>query len=446
MVTELTSEILASSTIYEAFEKVCRRYPDNIALIYLGEKFTYSRLKELVEGFAAGLYELGVRQGDRVILYIGNSPQWVIAYLGAQRIKAVPVPVSPIYTSYEVSYMANNCGAETIVCGDTNFGYAVDVASKSKVKRIIYSNMADLLPWWKRLFGKVFDKVPEGTVRREGCVYSFKEVLKRSPRLPELAITGDDECHILYTGGTTGLPKGIVHTHSFVMSGYKDFVNVYDGIEEAKHVFVFSGPLFHMFWQDMFFGVIIFKANTCVVLPRGVSHDAILDSIERHKATLFAGVPTLYRRLLENDRFDMYDLSSLKYCWSAGDLLPTEIYRRWKEKVGVPILQVYGSTEFVVYTVSPLYDNEPAPPRVGIKVPSRQLLIVDAETLKPVPPGEPGELLVSADHAPTSYIERPEETSKSFVELNGKIWFRTGDYVRMDEKGFYYFVDRSPDV
>jgi long-chain acyl-CoA synthetase len=441
--SELMDEILSCETIYEGFEKVCERWPDKTFIIYLGESYSYAKLRELVERFATGLYNLGIREGDRIILYIGNSPQWVIAYLATQRIKALAVPVSPIYTTFEIGYMANNCGAETIICGDTNFGYALEAASKSPIKRVIYSNMADLLPFWKKVFGKIFDRIPEGAVKRGEGVYSFREILKNPPNPPEVEIRGDDECHILYTGGTTGLPKGIIHRHSFVMSGYKDFVRMYSGLEEGMHTFAFAGPLFHMFWQDMFFGTIVFRANTCVLLPRGISFDAILDSVQRYKATLFAGVPTLYRRLLENDRFDMYDLSSLRYCWSAGDLLPLEVYKRWKEKVGVPILEVYGSTEYVVYTVSPLDDDDPAPPKIGVRVPSRELLIVD-EDLNPIVNG-PGELLVSAENSPEGYIERPEETKESFVEIDGKIWFRTNDYVRFDGK-FYYFVDRSPDI
>jgi long-chain acyl-CoA synthetase len=442
----LLPEILASETIWEGFEKVCQAYPDKVALIYLGEEYTYSKLKELAERFAAAIYELGIRPGDPIIIYIGNSPQWVISYLGAQRIKAIPVPVSPIYTPYEVTYMANNCGAKAIVASDLNFGYALEVASKSPAKKVIYSNMVDMLPMWKRAFGRLFDRAPKGSVSRGENIYWFNDVMKTRSRPPEVKIAGNDPCHILYTGGTTGLPKGIVHTHRFVMNGYKGILQMYAEIEEGKHLFAFYGPLFHMFWQDMFFSTIIFKANTCVLLPRGTSYDSMLHVVERYKCTLAAGVPTLYRRLLENDRFEMYDLTTLKYCWSAGDVLPIEVYNRWKERVGTPIMQVYGSTEMVVYTVSPLDDANPAPPRVGKAVPGREFLIVDPETLQPLPAGTPGEFLVSADYMPTEYIGRPEETEKSFVKLLDRVWFRTGDYVKVDESGFYYFVDRGVDV
>ena len=434
--------------VFDGFDYACSKYPDRAAIIYLGEVFTYAKLRELINRFASGIHELGVKPGDRVILYIGNSPQWVIAYLGLQKIGVIPVPVSPIYTPYEVSYMAENSRAETIICGDTNFGYALEVMNRAKVvKRIIWSNMADMLPWWKRVIGEIFDRVPEGKVRRGKDVYWFKDLLKSSSRPPEVEVRETDVAHILYTGGTTGLPKGIPHTHRFVVSGFKDIMSRYSKyIGEASHVFVFAGPLFHMFWQDMFFSTIIYRGNTAVLLPRGIGTDPILDSIQRYKATLFAGVPALYRMLLENDRFDMYDLSSLKYCWSAGDVLPLETYRRWKEKVGVPIHEVYGSTEMVVYAITDLDHPDPAPPYVGRVVSSRLFKVVDPDTLEPVPPDTPGELLVSCDDMPPGYIERPEETKKSFVTLEGRVWFRTGDYVKMDSEGNVYFIDRAADT
>jgi long-chain acyl-CoA synthetase len=149
--------------------------------------------------------------------------------------------------------------------------------------------------------------------------------------------------------------------------------------------------------------------------------------------------------ILENDRLDLFDLSSLKYCWSGGDVLPLEVFNRWKNKFGLQIHQVYGSTEVGFTTMSPL-DRDPVPGSMGWPLPSRQIMIVDPETLQRVPTGDPGELLVTSEYISKQYWKKPEETAKAYVEIDGKTWYRMNDFVRMDEDGQLYYVDRSADI
>jgi long-chain acyl-CoA synthetase len=149
--------------------------------------------------------------------------------------------------------------------------------------------------------------------------------------------------------------------------------------------------------------------------------------------------------ILENDRVGLYDLSSLKYCWSGGDVLPLEVFNRWKQMFGVPIYQVFGSTEVGFVAMSPL-DKEPIPGSLGLPLPSREVRIVNPETLETVSPDAPGELLVTSEYIPKSYWNKPEETATSYVEIDGKIWYRMKDFVRRDLKGQLYYMDRSADV
>jgi len=173
--------------------------------------------------------------------------------------------------------------------------------------------------------------------------------------------------------------------------------------------------------------------------------DAILEAIQRYKATLFLGVPALYRMILENDRVDLYDLSSLRYCFCGGDVLPLEVYNRWLAKFKLPLRQDYGCTEQALTVMSPL--NIIPPPRaIGFPVSSKQIKIVDSDTLEPVPENTPGELLVTSEYTVKSYWNKPEETALSYVELDGKMWYRTKDYVQKDKDGLLYYVDRSADV
>src|SRR3974390_1180401 len=159
---------------FTQFDKVCEKYPHRPAILFLGEKFTYARLRDLIDRFATALNQLGLKKGEKVMLYITNSSQWVISFFAIQKIGAVVVPVAPIYTSFEIEYMINDSGAETIICLDTNFGYVQDVFSKPALKRAIVTNLVDLLPLWKRAAGFLFDKIPNGVVKNGETVFFFK--------------------------------------------------------------------------------------------------------------------------------------------------------------------------------------------------------------------------------------------------------------------------------
>ncbi len=213
---------------------------------------------------------------------------------------------------------------------------------------------------------------------------------------------------------------------------------------EGKEVFIMVNPLFHQMAQGVLLGMVLSKGNTAVLMPIP-QVDSILEAIQRYRGTLFLGAPTLYRMILENDRLNFYDLSSLKYCWSGGDVLPLEVFNRWKTTFGVSIHQVFGSTEVGFVAMSSL-GREPSPGSIGSPLPSRQIRIVDPSTLQGLPLNTPGELLVTSEYIHKGYWNKPEETAASYVEIEGKIWYRMKDFIRMDEDGQLYYVDRSADV
>ena len=438
--------LTASENALATFERMCQKYPNKPAIIYLGEEFSYRKLKELSDRFATALTDLGVRENDKVFIYLPNCVQWVIGYLATLEIGAVAVPISPIYTPTEITYLINDSGAETIICQDTNFGYVKEVLPNTNVKRIIFTNIADLLPWWKRAVGILFDKVPRGSIERDKSIYFFKDLLSKYPPQPPRPSINPKEhlAYILYTGGTTGLPKGVPGTHTseeHLISDYQ--IAVKDYVKEGESILILVNPLFHIMAKGTFLSLGLGLGNTTVLMPTP-QIDAILEAIQRYKPDLFLGVPTLYRMILENDRVDLYDLSSLRYCWCGGDVLPIEVFNRWKQKFNVPIYQNYGSTETGYISMAPL-DEEPTASRIGFPVVSKELKVVDLDTLEPVPPNTPGELLVYTDYL-ESYWNKPEETAISFVELDGKTYYRTKDMVRMEEDGALYYVDRAADV
>jgi len=432
---------------FTQFEKMAEKYPNRSAIIYLGEKFTYSRLRNLIDRFATALNRLGVRKGDKVMLYITNSAQWVIAFFGIQKIGAIVVPVAPIYTSFEIEYMINDSGAETIICLDTNFGYVQDIFPKTSLKRVIVTNLVDLLPLWKRTVGFLFDKIPNGIVKKGENVYFFRDLIKQSPEKMNIEIDPwKDLSYILYTGGTTGFPKGVPGNHMGMISYVRDVMEDVAGgyIEEGKDTYMAINPLFHIMALGLFVAIGLNYGNTTIIMPVP-QVDSILRAIEKYRVRWILGVPALYRMFLENDRLDQYDMSSLKYCYCGGDVLPIEVFKRWKDLFGLNIYQVYGSTEAGHVTYSRL-DREPELSSIGLPLKTRGCKVVDPDTLEPVPTGEIGELLVTSDYTVKHYWNKPEETSRSYVDIHGKIYYRMGDYVRQGEKGDIYYVERSADV
>jgi long-chain acyl-CoA synthetase len=441
---------LLSDSIYGCFEEVSERNPDKPALICLGEKYSYSQLKEMVLRFAASLHHLGVREGDRVILYLYNLPQTIISCLALRRINAVPVMVAPVYTSYDLRYLANDSGAELVICMDTNLNYVLQVLPDSLIKKVIVTRTFDLIPWWKKLIARAFDRAPRGEFPSGRPFFSFRDLLRdgRPSGLPSFRTTGGHNTGLmLYTGGTTGLPKGVPIPEGLFLYKVKEWRRAEEGvIPPGEDVVILGGPLYHIIGQATMGAPLLICGESLIVFPRVVL-DATFDHVQRYKGKSMFGVPAIYRMILEHDRVDHYDLSSFRYCGTGGDVLPLEVANRWFKKFGIPLYQGYGATE-TGGLVSICYSEDGQPPEgsAGRILPGIECKLVNSDTLEPVPPGEPGELLVTSPYAVRGYWNKPEETAECFFELEGKTWYRTKDMVRIDKDGFLYFEDRSADI
>lgn len=438
----------AKENIYKRFEQIAEANPNKNAVIYLGTRFSYIKLKEMVEKFSISLLNIGINSGDKVIIYISNSIHWVVVWLGIQRIGGVCVPITPIYTPYDLKYIANDSGARAIVCADTNFGYVKRVLDETPIERVIVVGMIDLLPWWKRGFGYLFDVVPRGKVEKGENVYFLRDLVVKGGKhkdFIESNVGGRDIAEILYTGGTTKYPKGVPLSHSLFLVSALEQIKATDPLfPPEENIIMGNAPLFHILGQTCSLSVLL-VGGTLMLQPK-VNLDATFESIQRFRAKSMIGVPALYRMILEHDRIDDYDLSSVEYWFSAGDVLPVEVGKRWYEKFGKRIFQGYGATE-TCGGISMCPVDEDNPPRsVGKVVPSKEIKIVDPATLEPIKTGEPGEVLVHSEHMVTSYLNKPEETREAFIEMDGKLWYRTGDILSMDEEGNLYFIDRTVDT
>ena len=399
---------------FTRFEQACEKYPANKAIVFLGEEFTYEELKRLIDRFATGLAELDIKKGDRILIYLSNSVQLVIAFLALQKIGAVAVLVSPIYTSHEIDYMIKDSGAQAVICHDTNYGYVKEIFAESGLKHVIVTNLLDLVSWPKRAIAFLFDKVPHGRVKGGPETIAFRDLLRSAPNPPKVEIDPiKDLSYILYTGGTTGFPKGVPGNHWGQTSYVNDISDeVFAGhVKRGKDAYIAINPLFHIMALGLFMALGLNLGNVTVLMPVP-QVDAILAAIQRYKVRWMLGVPALYRMILENDRQETYDLDSLQYCYCGGDVLPREVLMRWKERVGAPIYQVYGSTEAGHVTYSRPDAGEPQPMSIGMPLPSRRTKVVDPDTLEPVPVGEVGELVVSSEH---SIKEYPQQTRRDQI-------------------------------
>jgi len=433
--------------IFQAFDAVADRRGDHTAVIYLGTRYSYKTVREMANRFAASLLDLGVTPGERVMIYLPNAIQWVVSWLGIQRAGAVCVPITPIYTPSDLSYIARDSDCATIICADTNFGYVKRVQSETGFKRVIVVRMADLLPWWKRGFGHLFDIIPKGKTATGENVFHLKQLLDshQSYILPDMDADGQALAEILYTGGTTRHPKGVPLTHDlFLCSALEQIRTSENLIPVEENVILGNAPLFHILGQTCSLATLL-VGGALLIQPK-INLDAAFDAIYRFQVRSMIGVPTLYRMMLEHDRLDQYDLSSVKYWYSAGDVLPVEVGRRWKERFGTPIYQGYGATETCGGVAMCPTDIDNPPKSVGRIVASKTVRIVNPAFLEPVPVGEPGELIVSSPHMVSTYINKPEETASAFIKLEGRLWYRTADIMSMDADGNLYFVDRTMDT
>lgn len=441
---------IGADTIYSSFEETADRFPGRVAVVYLDEKLDYAAMKDMVLRLAASLLRLGIHEGDRVVLYLYNMPQTILAWLALERLGAVVVPVAPVYGAEDLRYLVNDVGAETIVCMDSNFNYVNEVLPESPLKRVIITGMLDLVPGWKRLLARGFDRVPRGTLPSEKHTYSFRRLVREgnpADLAPYRLSGGERTALVLYTGGTTGFPKGVPLSEGLFLYRVREWRRASEAaVPLGRGITALAAPLYHIIGEMDAMGPLIVGGETLIMLPRVVL-DALFDHIQRYRATTTFAVPALYRMLLEHDRVDFYDLSSLKYCGTGGDVLPPEVGARWFKRYRTPLYQGYGTTEFCgAICMSYAEDGHPPAGSAGRILRGSKWKLVDPETLEPVPPGQPGELLGTSPFAVKGYWNKPEETKACFVGIDGEVWYRTKDIVRIDDQDRVFYLDRSVDM
>jgi len=440
---------MSSDNIWLSFEELVKKEPRKAAIIYLGTKYTYTKLKYLAESFASSLSDIGVKKEDRIVIYAPNSPQWIVAFLGIQRIGAIAVPITPIYTPPDVSFICNNCDAKLILCSDTNLGYVLQILPETSLEHIIVTGVADILPAWKRFIGRAFNKIPGGRIPALDKLHTFRQVIRPGKTDKQFKVTSksEDTCAIMYTGGTMGFPKGVPISHAAFLENLYWVKKAKESVLPPEGDVVLQGaPLFHILGLGGGLISPLCLGGDTVLLPPRVNLDGLMDWTQRYKATSLFAVPSFYRMLLEHDRAEQYNLNSLQYCLTGGDVVPAELQKQWFAKYGKPLYQAFGITEAGGAVSLSFADEDNPEGSAGRILPCNETRLVIPGTLEQVPKDEPGELLLSSKYGPKRYWNSPEDTEESFVQADGKIWYRTKDIIKIDENGYLFFVDREADL
>ena len=445
-----TLEPYPKKTLLDIIDETTKEKPDHTMMIFMGNYLSYAQMQEDSDAFAAALADMGVKKGDRVAVMLPNIPQFVVAQIGAWRLGAIVSGINPLYTEHELTHTLNECGAEVAVTLTAFYKPLKNVQKRTKVKKIIVANLKDYL---KPLLALAFSLLKE---KKEGFYLKdvepgdawFKDLVNKykGARRPDVKVGPDDPAWILFSGGTTGLPKAAVGNH---------FAGVYTGIQintwfasEIKpwtDVYLCPLPLFHAFGNVGVLSVGIVGHNPICLIANPRDRNLLVSTIEKVKPNFMLGVPTLYNSILEHPKVKSgkADFKSLKMSMSGAAPLMAETKKRWEALTGGRISEGYGLTEsMIACCVSPARGRFKEG-SIGCPVSDVVVRIGDITTGEgSLKPGETGELVMKAPQLMAGYLNRPEETEEM---LRGG-WLYTGDIGFMDEDGYIFITSRKKDL
>ncbi|WP_409302063.1 long-chain-fatty-acid--CoA ligase [Peribacillus sp. SCS-155] len=422
-------------------------FPNKVSVNFMGKKLTFQEVYQSSLKFAAYLNNLGIEKGDRVAIMLPNTPQAVISYFGILMAGGVVVPTNPTYTEREIEYQMNDSGASMIVTMDILFPRVSRTAPRTNIKHIIVTAIKDYLPFPKNLIYPFIQKKEYGIVvkvEHEGNHHLFTEIMKGPvPTLTEEPVDIENDLALLqYTGGTTGFPKGVMLTHKNLLANTKMSSAWLYKCKRGEEKVLGILPFFHVYGMTAVMVLSVMEANEMILLPK-FDATTTLKTIQKERPTMFPGAPTIYIGLLNHPDISKYDLSSIDCCISGSAPLPVEIQERFEKVTGGKLVEGYGLSETSPVTHSNfLWDEPRVKGSIGVPWPDTDAAILSLETGEPLPPKEIGEIAIKGPQVMKGYWNRPEETAQTF--RNG--WLLTGDLGYMDEKGFFYVVDRKKDT
>lgn len=447
---------IPTSTMTEMFEDSVKRNGNKPALNFMGKEMTYKELGEAVDNFAKGLQDQGVVKGTKVGLCLPNTPFYVIAYYGALKAGATVVNFNPLYAEQEMRHQINDSGTELMVSlAVTKIQPKVDkmLEGQTTLKKIVVADLADALPSVKgkayKLINAVkglFGKADTVKVKNDKTHVPFSKLLKSKGAPAPVAVKPDDLAVLQYTGGTTGVPKAAMLSHANLTANLNQADMWFtggktNGKKQEKMLVVL--PFFHVFSMTVQMNLSVKLGAEIVMLPQ-FDAKTTLKTIHKEKPTMFAGVPTLYKALMDHKDINKYDLSSLKICLSGGAGLPETTQQRWTKLTGVELTEGYGLSETSPIAVANPVHGEKKLNSIGMPLPKTEVKIAKLDMPdESCPIKVEGEICLRGPQVMSGYWNKPEETAH-VMDKDG--FFHTGDVGYMDEEGYIFIVDRIKDM
>ena len=435
-------DIPVQSLLTRAYEQ----HPNKISVHFMGRDLTFKEVYESSLKFANYLRRLGVEKGDRVAIMLPNCPQAVIAYYGVLYAGGIVVQTNPLYTERELQYQMEDSSAKVLLALDILYPRITKVLKRTKIENVIITAIKDYLPFPKNLIYPFIQKRQYGfsvKVEHKGITHLFTEIMRIEEPTPiDVDFDSEDDIALLqYTGGTTGSPKGVMLTHRNLIANTKMCDAWMYKCKDGEEVFLGVLPFFHVYGMTTVLILSVMKFSKMVLLPK-FDVEQTLKAIDKHKPTLFPGAPTMYIGLLNHPDIGKYNLSSIKACLSGSAPLPVEVQEKFEAITGGKLVEGYGLTETSPVThVNFIWGNR-VKGSIGVPWPDTDAVIIQSSDGTILPPGEIGEIAIKGPQVMKGYWNRPEDTALTFIDG----WFLTGDLGYMDEKGYFYVVDRKKDM
>lgn len=415
-------------TLGQMLDETVAKMPDTIAMIFGGQTVTYRQFGDQVNRLAGALADIGVLRGERVGLMGPNCPQWEIAFFALLKLGAIVVQTNPMYIEREIAHQMNDSGATTIIVMEMMYPRVKNIIEETSLERVVVFNfMAPVQP-------------------AEG-IYSYDELIKHDPVYPQVAINPVEDLAVLqYTGGTTGVSKGVMLTHHNLIANTLQVIEWSINIEYGKERILTILPVFHVYGMTNCLNYAVAMAATQIILPR-FDPDQVLETIRAYKPTLFPGAPTMYMALNSHPRIAEYreSLAAIKVYVSGSAPLPLEVAQKFANITHGEgnLVEGYGLSEASPITHCNPFDRPTRPGSIGLPIPDTDFAIMDLETGdREVTLGEIGEICIRGPQVMKGYWEKHLETAETL--RNG--WLHTGDIGRMDEDGFCFVIDRKKDI